>query len=62
MIVCLCAGVAKATIVEVIEGGAGCLEDLTGACGAGGDCGACTDVLVDLLGHHGHPVALDAAG
>lgn len=49
MIVCLCAGVAASTVVAAIEQGAASPDDVTAACGAGGDCGACLDSLADLL-------------
>lgn len=49
MIVCLCAGVPSSAIAELIERGARCPEDVTAACGAGADCGACLDSLADLL-------------
>jgi bacterioferritin-associated ferredoxin len=49
MIVCLCAGVPRNAIVELIARGARCPEDVAAACGAGADCGACLDSLADLL-------------
>jgi bacterioferritin-associated ferredoxin len=51
MIVCLCVGVPKSTIDTLIERGAACPEDVTAACGAGADCGACLDSVADLLAH-----------
>ena len=49
MIVCLCRGISESDIRGVIERGAGTADAVTAACGAGGDCGACTLMLVDML-------------
>jgi bacterioferritin-associated ferredoxin len=49
VIVCLCRGVSESDIRRVIERGAGTPDAVTAACGAGGDCGACTIVLRDIL-------------
>ena len=49
MIVCLCRGVSESDIRRVIERGAGTPDAVTNACGAGGDCGACTLMLMDIL-------------
>ena len=49
MIICLCRGVSESDIRRVIERGAFTAEAVTAACGAGGDCGACTIMLVDLV-------------
>ena len=49
MIVCLCRGVSESDIRRVIERGAFTLDAVTAACGAGGDCGACTIMLADLV-------------
>ena len=49
MIVCLCRGVSESDIRRVIERGAFTAEAVTAACGAGGDCGACTLMLWDIL-------------
>jgi len=61
MIVCLCAGVPASTILAAIDRGAACPEDVTAACGAGGDCGACLDSLSDLLARRPGGAALDLA-
>jgi bacterioferritin-associated ferredoxin len=49
VIICLCRGVSESDIRRVIERGAGTPDAVTAACGAGGDCGACTLMLCDLL-------------
>ena len=49
MIICLCRGVSESDIRCVIERGAWTAEAVTAACGAGGDCGACTIMLADLV-------------
>ena len=49
MIVCLCAGVPSGAIVDLVARGARCTEDVTAACGAGADCGACLDAVTELL-------------
>ena len=61
MIVCLCAGVPASTILAAIDRGAACSEDVTAACGAGGDCGACLESLSDLLARRRGDAALDLA-
>ena len=49
MIVCLCRGVSESDIRRVIERGAFTADAVTAACGAGGDCGACTIMLADMV-------------
>ncbi|MFL6615843.1 MAG: bacterioferritin-associated ferredoxin [Pantoea agglomerans] len=49
MIICLCRGVSESDIRRVIERGAFTPDAVTAACGAGGDCGACALMLVDIL-------------
>jgi bacterioferritin-associated ferredoxin len=49
VIICLCHGVYESDIRRVIERGACTLDAVTAACGAGGDCGACTILLADLM-------------
>jgi bacterioferritin-associated ferredoxin len=61
MIVCLCAGVPASTIRALVERGAARAEDVTAACGAGGDCGACLDSLTDLVAEGRRRGALDLA-
>ena len=49
MIICLCRGVSEGDIRRVIQRGASTADAITAACGAGGDCGACTIMLADLV-------------
>ena len=49
MIICLCRGLSESDIRRVIERGAWSADAVTAACGAGGDCGACTLTLADLV-------------
>jgi len=49
MILCLCRGVSDHTVHAVISAGAHSVEAIERACGAGGDCGACGEVLECLV-------------
>jgi bacterioferritin-associated ferredoxin len=49
MIICLCRAACEASVREVIAGGAATIEEITDMCGAGGDCGACCEMLGTLL-------------
>ncbi|MDA0713287.1 MAG: (2Fe-2S)-binding protein [bacterium] len=49
MIVCLCEGVSDKRIREEIECGACTLEDIKKECGAGGECGGCIFMLIEIL-------------
>jgi len=49
VIICLCRGVSEGDIRRVIQRGASTADAITAACGAGGDCGACTIMLADLV-------------
>lgn len=49
MIICLCRGVSDKDVRRAVGRGAGAVEAISAACGAGSDCGACTLMLVDLL-------------
>lgn len=49
MIVCLCAGVSDKRIREEILIGASNLDDLKKVCGAGGKCGGCIFMLMEIL-------------
>lgn len=49
MILCLCQGVSECTVQAVIRAGAATLDDVVSACAAGSDCGACQEMLLDLL-------------
>ena len=49
MIVCLCRGVAEVTLCALIEGGADTPQRVGEACGAGIDCGACGEMVEELI-------------
>jgi bacterioferritin-associated ferredoxin len=49
MILCLCRGVSDHTVEHVIAGGADSVAAVERACGAGGDCGACGELLEALV-------------
>lgn len=49
MIVCLCRGVNDQQIRRAISHGAGCLDSIGRACGAGTACGSCRDEIALML-------------
>jgi bacterioferritin-associated ferredoxin len=49
MILCLCRGVSESTVHTAIGAGAQTLDDVADACAAGSDCGACQDMIDELL-------------
>ena len=49
MILCLCRGVVDGVVNAVIAEGASSLEQISAACAAGSDCGACHESLLELL-------------
>lgn len=49
MIVCVCHGVPCKRIRSVILDGAHSVDAVGEACGAGTDCGACREVIEDLI-------------
>lgn len=49
MILCLCRGVSDHTVDAAISAGADTVDLIERACGAGGDCGACGDLLEALV-------------
>ncbi|MDP2293630.1 MAG: (2Fe-2S)-binding protein [Actinomycetota bacterium] len=51
-IVCHCSVVRERTIVKAIRRGAGTLEEVKAACGAGTSCGGCHDALCRLIDEH----------
>jgi bacterioferritin-associated ferredoxin len=52
MFVCVCHAVTDTEVTRAIEGGASTREQVTRACGAGGDCGACHEHIEDMIGDH----------
>jgi bacterioferritin-associated ferredoxin len=49
MFVCVCRAVTDSQVREAIGGGATTLDAVTRACGAGGDCGACHNMIEDMV-------------
>ena len=49
MYVCVCLAVTDQEVNAAIEGGAETRQEVTRACGAGGDCGACHEMIEDML-------------
>ena len=49
MILCLCRGVSDHAVESAIQAGAGTVGEIERTCGAGGDCGACGDLIEALV-------------
>jgi len=49
MIVCLCLGVSESHIEATVEAGATTVGEVSQACGAATDCGACHDLVAALV-------------
>ena len=49
MYVCLCNAVTDREVQEAIDGGACTVADVTRACSAGGDCGACRGMIEEMI-------------
>jgi bacterioferritin-associated ferredoxin len=49
MYVCICRAVTDTQVRAAIEGGAQTREEVTAACCAGDDCGACHSVIEDMI-------------
>jgi bacterioferritin-associated ferredoxin len=49
MYVCVCKAVTHTKVEEAIDGGACTVAEVTRACGAGGDCGACRGMIEDMI-------------
>lgn len=49
MFVCVCHAVRDSDVEKAIDGGACTREEVTKACGAGGDCGACHLRIEDMI-------------
>jgi len=55
MIVCVCKVVSDRTVKAAIAKGAGSLNEIASACGAGTCCGACRPMIADMLQQAGCP-------
>ncbi len=49
MFICVCHAVTDCDVEQAIEGGACTREQVTAACGAGGDCGACHLTIEEMI-------------
>ena len=49
MYVCCCNAVTDREVADAIDSGATTRVEVTRACGAGGDCGACHGMIEDML-------------
>ena len=49
MIACHCTGLSDRRIAAEVEAGASSLEEVTLACGAGGQCGGCHPLVEDII-------------
>ncbi len=56
MYVCVCRAVRDEAVKAAIEGGAHSVEAVTDACCAGDDCGACHQIIEEMIeAHTGQP-------
>jgi bacterioferritin-associated ferredoxin len=49
MFVCVCRAVSDARVGQVIDEGAKTVDEVTRACEAGGDCGACREQIQQMI-------------
>jgi bacterioferritin-associated ferredoxin len=49
MYVCVCLAVSEREVEAAIDGGAHSVADVTRACRAGGDCGACRGHIAEMI-------------
>jgi bacterioferritin-associated ferredoxin len=49
VIVCFCRGLSESDLRAVVAAGASTVDDVSNACGAATDCGACRLVVVDVV-------------
>jgi bacterioferritin-associated ferredoxin len=49
MIVCLCRGISERHIEDIVAAGARTAGEVSRACGAGTDCGACSHLVAALV-------------
>lgn len=49
MYVCMCKGISDKEIEKSIDDGATTVEQVTRSCRAGGDCGACHDMIEEMI-------------
>ncbi len=49
MYVCVCLAITEEEVTTAIEAGASTVGDVTRACSAGGDCGACHEMIEGMI-------------
>jgi bacterioferritin-associated ferredoxin len=49
MFVCVCRAVSVTEVEKAIDDGADTVEQVTRACKAGGDCGACRNTIEEMI-------------
>jgi bacterioferritin-associated ferredoxin len=49
MIVCVCRGVSESQVEAVVTAGAKTVDQVSRACGAGSDCGACRFMVAEIV-------------
>ncbi len=52
MFVCVCNAITETEVRAAIADGASTREAVTRACSAGGDCGACHEMIADMIEAH----------
>jgi bacterioferritin-associated ferredoxin len=52
MYICICMAVSDSVVRTAIESGATTVGAVTKACAAGGDCGACHDMIESMIEDH----------
>ena len=60
MIVCFCRGLSESDLRRVVATGAWTVEDVSAVCGAGTDCGACREVVEDVVAEASDGALADA--
>jgi bacterioferritin-associated ferredoxin len=61
MMICHCNGISDRTVRNAVLDGADDLDQVARACGAGRDCGGCTEAIEEVLEACAVPVLLKAA-
>jgi bacterioferritin-associated ferredoxin len=49
MIVCVCRGVSESQVEAVVTAGVKTVDQVSRACGAGSDCGACRFMVAEIV-------------
>lgn len=60
MFICICNAVTETEVRAAISQGASSREEVTAACQAGGDCGACHHMIEDMVEEHEELISADA--